>query len=585
MIEDLRCDEFSLHSCHPSDEWGEKAAKSFENNPEEDPEEPREEHLRGVDETSPENPATDETSWFSKPDNKSYLSNSSFAEYLSHIIPGRFTNGCTSATDTKTDTRAGDTTRDEVRTERSSHSRCYIENTESIRDRRDDRGRRDAGRNSDARDDAGNNDAVYSVEEFTQISEITMDIPTVIAETKFAACSGLPTIEEARRFDPAIAACTANFSRQNAKAHCGAGDTGVNDKSGSNKDVIDFVFELVEDTFCVPLNRSKAEKKKAFIEAYHEESVKFARTNSIVDPWQSSSKHSRSNRTARRSGKSPGQTLSAKHDSDSFDPVEVSSPSPSQVSKGKEASFTIVDRPPSAPHGAAQTPETLDEEQTLDWSKIMSFAEKQLEADEKSVLSKAELSKTLGNRMDRQSFFPASNGAERSRAAAGGAAATAATNDTSQEGATTTASSLSNSSSTHATAADTTNISENVQDLRDFSAMDSSSFEEEPRRLLLTSLLLQLFLRIIPRVRSTQNQMSSTTKRNAEMLSEATRPLQEQVAEGAFHKIFRLVYFALVFLFWPSGIPRKKPKNTPMPKKPEKPSLLKLVFEADAPRM
>jgi hypothetical protein len=558
-------DVVSLPSCAPSDEWGNEAEGEQVEDAVVKQEEEESYGTEKSQSVQKEKKMSDEKSWFSKPDHKLYISNSSFAEYLSHIIPSRFTQACTTGTGTEThqETRAGDTRTDSRITERSSHSRCYIENTESIRDRRDDRREKRGVEGDDARDDSGNNDAVYSVEEYTQISEITMDIPTVIAESKFVACSGLPTIEEAKRFDPTIAACTADFSRKNIRAQCGG--TGENSKSG-NKDVIDFVFELVEDTFCVPLNRSRAEKKKAFMEAYHEESIKFARTNSLVDPWQTSSKHSRSNRTPRRSGKGPSIVPATNNK------ANQSKEARSSLQKEMEdAAFMIVDKPPpSRPHISPK----MDEEQTLDWSKIMSFAEKQLEADGKSVISRAtDFTSVRASISDRRSFFTTKDAPTVAASVAESTYSAPRKTPNDQDKSTT--SSLSNSSSTHATAAESTNlINEAVQDMRDFSAMDSSSFEEEPRRLLLTSLLLRLLLQIVPGTKRSQTNQSSS-KRSTEVSS------MEFPNEGLFHMVVRYTVFFSCFVLWPAGIPRTKIEYKPILKKPEKPSLLKLVFEAD----
>ncbi|KAG7342917.1 hypothetical protein IV203_020862 [Nitzschia inconspicua] len=557
QLEDQLYDEISLPSCAPSDEWGKECKSDSQEGQAEDVE-------RFCEQSEPnDKKPTNETSWFSKHDHKSsYLSNSSFTEYLSNIIPSRFSQGCSTVTGTQRDAKADVFTRlDSKTTERSSHSRCYIENTESIRDRRDDRREERDANGDNARDDSGNNDAVYSVEEYTQISEITMDIPTVVAESKFIACSGLPTIEEAKRFDPAIAACTAEFSRKKMKARCGA--TGENLKGGS-KDVIDFVFELVEDTFCVPLNRSKEERKKAFMEAYHEESIKFARTNSLVDPWQTSSKHSRSNRTPRRSGKSPFSAPGTKYDKPTSDFIQ------STPKKGKEdAGFMIVDKsPPPRP----QIFPKMDEEQTLDWSKIMSFAEKQLEADGKSVISKAtEFSSVRTSMSDRRSFFTT---IDRSFTATqiSDSAAVSPINEHQEKS---TASSTSSSSSTHATAAESANIvNEPVQDLPNLSLMDSSSFEE-PRRLLLTSLLLRSFLQLFAKTKNTQQSVSQLQNKDASTVAITS------CAESVFRKMVRFTSFFICFALWPAGIPRRKIEYTPILKKSPKPSLLKLVFEAD----
>jgi hypothetical protein len=560
QMEERTFEDFSL----PSDEWGEtdKSLKYDEET---------------YEEVQEKKTTVDDSSLLSKPDHKSYLSNSSFADYLSHIFPGKFSNGCTSAADTKTETRPCEASKGQPRTDRSSHSRCYIENTESIRDCREDRPKRESERDNDVRDDAGNSDAAFSVEEFTQISEITMDIPTVMAETKFVACSGLPTIEEAKRFDPTIAACAAGFSRRNVRAHCGAGDSNGNTPNSSSKDVIDFVFELVEETFCVPLNRTKAEKKRDFMEAYHEETAKFARTNSMIDPWQTASKHSRSNRTPKRSGKAPSLTAPSNGKFDTRDRAEMSLTPAQSCHKRQDNPSKVVDASPCVSQVDPQSSMAMDEEQTLDWSKIMSFAEKQLESDEKSVVSKVELSKMRTNR-NICSFKQGLESSQSPLTLDNCSPQPAAEQDRS------TASSLSNSSSTHATAADSTNITENVQEMRDFSAMDSSSFEEEPRRLLFTSLLFSLIIQLIPGAGGVFKQSSMANQRSG-VLHCPTAPFPESGDGNSFHNLFQITSFFLIFMAWPAGIPRQKMEYKPIPGKPKKPSLLKLVFEADKPDM
>jgi hypothetical protein len=157
-----------------------------------------------------------------------------------------------------------------------------------------------------------------------------------------------------------------------------------------------------------------------------------------------------------------------------------------------------------------------------------------------------------------------------------------------------TASTLSNSLSSHATASQRTStvgvletVPDSVQGLRDFSVMDSSSFDDEPhssQRLLLTSLLFRLLFGLIPFLKNVKrnNAANKTEYHNSDaILLGASFPLEEHVDETFAFKMFRFSIFFLCFIFWPAGIPRRKVEYKPLPKKPEKPSLLKLVFEAE----
>jgi hypothetical protein len=564
QVEDRLFDEVSLPSCQPSDEEGKKFEKGRLNG--------QKESFLGYEEPTDKR-ISDEKSFCSRPDQKSYLSNSSFTEYLSHIIPTGFVNGWSTGIDPRPDSRADESSAASKIMERSSHSRYYIENTESIRDRRDERRERRNFVAEDAREDSG----AYSIEEYTEMSEITLDVPTVIAESKFVACSGLPTIEEAKRFNPAVAACTVNYSRRNNRAQCGA--TGETSKNGT---VIDLVFELVEDAFCVPLNRSKAEKKKAFLEAYHEESIKLARNNTVVDAWQTSSRHSRSSRTPRRSGKSPDYVPSTSNERMSLDTPGI--PAVQQISKKtkNDSCSMIVDKaPPPRPHFLQKMAYGMDEEQTLDWSKIMSFAEKQLEADGKSVVSRATDFSSFHTRNSDRTSFAENEGKGSAAMAPEIAPSVMATTSSVQEHDKSTTSSLSNSSSTHATAVESvTSNNETVQDMRDVSAMDSCSFEEEPRRLLLTSLLFGLFVQFI-QGRNNPGQEDHIQQSNIKKLGYANQPLEERTQESFLHKFVHYSAFFLCFIFWPAGIPRTMIEFKPIPRKLEKPSLLKLVFKPE----
>jgi hypothetical protein len=66
------------------------------------------------------------------------------------------------------------------------------------------------------------------------------------------------------------------------------------------------------------------------------------------------------------------------------------------------------------------------------------------------------------------------------------------------------------------------------------------------------------------------------------ILLETSFPLAEHAEESIPFKLFRYSIFFLCFIFWPAGIPRRKVEYKPLPMKPETPSLLQLVFEAEA---
>eukprot|EP00536_Pseudo-nitzschia_multiseries_P008355 jgi/Psemu1/305662/fgenesh1_kg.211_\ len=142
-----------------------------------------------------------------------------------------------------------------------------------------------------------------SVEEISQISEITMDMPTIDTEQHqkpFAHCSpGLPTISEAEQYDgPGCA------TGVRSKAQCSAGTDTTRNKNDGNNDIIDFVFDLVEDAFCKPIHPSKSERKKAFMEAFYEESERVVKTTKKKSSKQSlreTSKHTRSSSSTKSS--------------------------------------------------------------------------------------------------------------------------------------------------------------------------------------------------------------------------------------------------------------------------------------------
>lgn len=616
----------------PSDEWGTRRSDKGESSnrishlddgaQRSEPRSLAKRFAKGGGESMEEEESTRQSGMFAK--SSSYNSNS-FAGYLSHLIPTR--NGKSMVTDTRTYTTTMTDGRADIRatesraTERSTHSRCIIENTESIQERRDDV--------DDARRDE-NDDMMSSVEEISQISDITMDIRTYMAESKFGACSTLPTIAEARRYDPV--GCVSPMSMEREPEH-----TTDEPKSSHRRNLMDFVFELVEDAICTPLNESKVDKKAAFAKAFPEETVNLSSTNSLVDAFHAtSSNFSRSNRTQRRSGNgniiqatsnvthlSPSSTRTAV-DGVTV-PTSTAPPVPSLLAKNHSA-YVIVDRPPSPPptiaeydkvHSERRTSSaTVDDEQTLDWSKIMSFAERQLEAgDDKSVYTN-----TTGSRFgktgrpNRRSFFD--NNSTTGDIKPNNTLTSFATAKSKLEYASTagkpvpagtagktfvpdsqpTASTSSNSVSTHATASGASSTSHGsaaVQELREISAMDSSSFDVEPR-LLLTSLLVRLVKHLIPvflrnndvkddGYEPSEGPSASVTSDGPTNIS---RPSSSQITprkdysdENIIFKALRYTVFILAFIFWPEGIPRRKIEYPPLPKKVEKPSLLKLVSE------
>jgi hypothetical protein len=255
------------------------------------------------------------------------------------------------------------------------------------------------------------------------------------------------------------------------------------------------------------------------------------------------------------------------------------------------------DSAPTSSKGLAQDsvpfipkpPGTSVDEQTLDWSKIMSFAEKQLEQDEtKSVLSRAESKFSRVSRMTRQSrksFFTAMGDDEKDLS-----------NPLESENKETTesASSRSTSASTRATAAKEASNSgrAGVTDVsRDVSVLDVSSLGDEDDdddddsiidgpRLLLTSLLLKFLRQCISFINESSHKSTEITSRSQILVDRqltATARIAQFGEESAIFRFFRYIVFFLCFFLWPSGIQRRKVVYMPIPTKAEKPSLLKLV--------
>lgn len=432
-----------------------------------------------------------------------------------------------------------------------------------------------------------------SVEEISQISEITMDIPTVAVEQKFMHCSALPTISEVKQFDsPEIAAACTSGIRSRAQCSGGADTT----KNGNN-DFLDYVFDLVEDAMCKPIKTSKSERKKVFMEAFLEESekvVKLASKNASRDPFRESSKHSRSTTTTketanrRRNSPAPMDEI----DEPAIDQVETSMHS---ARKSDHSRMKIVDKPPLRAPGF-QNSFPLGDELTMDWSKMMSLAEQQLEAEETSVVSKdsriSEVSKLSDKSSDYQSVRCDAPGQYDAPVMSGKSLPNmkpvasliygkkAAITIDKSNAKSSVASSVSTSSSTHATLADDV-----VRELRELSALETSSFEEESR-FILTSTLFRYMGSLIPGVSEMidrSGEEEEYEERAFDEISVASQLILDKKDEilamrnQAFNginqefeneemtlKIARFIAFFYAFVFWPSGIARKQMPHQPL---------------------
>ncbi|OEU06198.1 hypothetical protein FRACYDRAFT_255632 [Fragilariopsis cylindrus CCMP1102] len=562
-------------------------------------------------------------------DNLYDTSDQSFVSYLSHLVPIKMMtmNSMSFGTSSpETHAKVVALPEQKLKTQRtgsSGNSRCIIENTESIKDRRDEhkqqsRSGRGEGEDCDRDQNQNHHHDSCSVEEISQISELTMDIHTVVPEPvehKFASCATLPTISEVKRFESTqIASCTAGAMSVKDKARC-SGESNSNkctskcDKNGGNSnDMIDFVFELVEDALCTSVTRSKAERKKFFMEAFQEESEKAVKIKTA------SSKHNRSNNSSttksRRSSSRSRHTTTAQtanttksSTNSTGEVVAVKKLSRSEESMSDEINKVfMVDKSPG------QTPESIlprtnsapvDEDQTLDWSKMMSLAEKQLEAEEvKSIYSS--FSGIAEKQTVSVSKTESKNGGSRTQ--------NLEQQDVDDAAA---ASLLSTSSRTPTTVA-----SDVVKGLRELSAFDSSSFdEEETPRFLLTSLLFGFMRRrLVDQKSDDQDQKQEqevvdelyencssraieiedtvAPKNNTTNQLLYVGPREEEFSEEmiiikTFHSIvftqriifqaIRYLLFIVYFIFWPSGIPRRKIKHQPLKRKSKEPSLLELV--------
>jgi hypothetical protein len=580
-------------------------------------------------------------------DNLYDTSDQSFVSYLSHLVPIKMMNMNSMSFGTsspETHAKVVALPERKVKTQKagsSSHSRCIIENTESIKDRRDEHKQSRSGRGEGedcARDQNQNHHhdssaMSCSVEEISQISELTMDIHTVVpepAEHKFGTCATLPTISEVKRFESTqIASCTAGALSVKHKARC-SGEPNSNkcankcDKNGGNSnDMIDFVFELVEDALCTPVTGSKAERKKFFMEAFQEESEKAVKI-------KTASKHNRSNNTSTKSRRGSSRSRhttaqTANTTRSSIDPTrEVAADkklSRSEECMSDEISkvFMVDKSPDQAPESILpKTNAPVDEDQTLDWSKMMSLAEKQLEAEEvKSVNSSFSgimATRTASPSTEKQTVVAAATATTSSVSKVEDNNGTSTQKLDQKDGDDTAASSLSNCSRTHTTVA-----SDVVKELRELSAFDSSSFdEEETPRFLLTSLLFRFMRRLVDKKSDDQDQdqdqdqeqeqekevadelyenCSSRAIEDTVVPKNTTNQLlyigsREEFSDGRMiiktfryivftqriiFQAIRYILFIVYFIFWPSGIPRRKIENQPLKRRSKEPSLLELV--------
>eukprot|EP00531_Pseudo-nitzschia_arenysensis_P014786 CAMPEP_0116157230 /NCGR_PEP_ID=MMETSP0329-20121206/23236_1 /TAXON_ID=697910 /ORGANISM="Pseudo-nitzschia arenysensis, Strain B593" /LENGTH=619 /DNA_ID=CAMNT_0003654329 /DNA_START=40 /DNA_END=1899 /DNA_ORIENTATION=- len=480
----------------------------------------------------------------------------------------------------------------------STHSRCIIENPESIQERQDEELRRRAkeGDEDDARDQASTMSSV----EFSQISELTMDMPTVATEQpRFAQCSALPTISEVKELDtPQLAAsCTSGVVKGKAKC-AAAADTTMN-QIEENNDFLDFVFELVEDAVCKPLKTSKSERKKVFMEAFHEESekiLKLANKNGAKDPFRETSKHSRRG-SSRHSRTSTGTKRSTKPKNSEYpmdeeeeeesmlNPVENSLRS---LRKSDHSRIKIVDKPPLQPPGF-NSAYPLNEELTIDWSKVMSLAEKQLEAEDKSVVSNDSRVSEVSGITENPSMFQSVKCEEDDNHDA------SVLSDESPKrvkpGAhsmfkSSVSSTVSTSVSTHSALAK----HDFVEDLRELSALDSSSFEEEQSRFILTTSLFRYMKSFVPSLSDLRKKKSKKMEfedRAFDEVSVASIPSIKSMDGGEFEfenaddrdeetmlRVMHYIAFFYAFVFWPAGISKKN-----MSKQYKQKSLLQLVNE------
>jgi hypothetical protein len=596
----------------PSDEW--------EYDSEED------ESLRDIDQDPTKNEESVSPSGYDESQTlngkESFFTNQSYlVEYVSNLVPTfdgskvmDLGHSFSTVSFSKVDDEI-DETKTKVST--SSHSQCIIENPESIQELRDDHKqvseRSKRGEEECVRDD---NSTSFSVEEHSQISEITMDIPTVVPEqTRFSQqCSALPTISEVKQFDsPHITATCAPGGRN--KVQCSAGTDTTTNKSEGDNGMLDFVFELVEDALCIPMKTSKSERKKVFMEAFHEESqkvAKLANKNRSSEHSRKSSRHSRSSTRTKQAANRPRNSPTPMDERDGSTTKERESSKHSEH-RSDHSRMKVVDKAPIQLQ-TSQPPHPLDEELTMDWSRLMSFAEKQLEAEEKSVVSKDSRTSEVSRMTGKSSVYHSVRGDFPEKSDSSVLSDEIPSNmkpivpsmneatprividrSHSKSPATT---SVSTSSSTHATLADDV-----LKELRELSALDSSSFEEESSRFIMTTALFRLVRSMVPSFSDQKGGKSEEEEEEKafDETSEISIPILDQEGEivlmdkqsfspkvgneeTAF-KILQLIAFVFAFAFWPSGIPRKKATHIPLDVfvrgKPK--SLLQLVSERQKP--
>ncbi len=489
-----------------------------------------------------------------------------------------------------------DESKPEIKAKRtgSTHSRCIIENPESIQERQDEELRRSAkeGDEDDARDQASTMSSV----EFSQISELTMDMPTVATEQpRFAQCTALPTISEVKELDAPQLAATCASGVVKGKARCAAvADTTMNQNEGNN-DFLDFVFELVEDAVCKPLKTSKSERKKVFMEAFHEESekiLKLANKNGAKDPFRETSKHSRRS-SSRHSRCSTGTKRSTKPKDSEFpmdeEEEEESLLNPVESSvrtsrKSDHSRMKIVDKSPLQPPGF-NSAYPLNEELTIDWSKMMSLAEKQLETEEKSVASNDSKVSEVSGITENPSMFQSvqcEEGENHDASVLSDESPTRVNPEAHSVFKSSVSSTVSTSVSTHSALAKY----EFGKDLRELSALDSSSFEEEQTRFILTTSLFRYMKSFVPSLSDLRKKKSKKMEfgdRAFDEVSVASIPSIKSMDDEEFEqaenpdeemmlRVMHYIAFFYAFVFWPTGVSRK---NIPKQQK----SLLQLVSE------
>ena len=603
VSDDRLFDERSLGSVQPSDEWGNNNVgdeREFDKYgvPEDDvPEDERSFYQSNAQSTAHKDSMDRLKDSF-------FANQSSLVDYIADFVPTFSVEGSkitelgrsiSTATFSKFDT-----TKLEAKAKRfgSSHSRCIIENPESIQERQDEQLRRSGkgGEEDDVRDQTS---TMSSVEEISQISELTMDMPTVVTEQRFVQCSALPTIPEVKAFNsPQISAtCASGVVR--GKAQCvAAADTAANKIEG-NSDFLDYVFELVEDAVCKPLKTSKFERKKVFMEAFHEESekmIKLANKNRAKESSKESSKHSRSSTSTKRTVNKPKESLFPMDEDEGPTGTNQVEMSVHSTRKSDHSRIKMVDKPPLQPPGF-NSAYPLNEELTIDWSKMMSLAEKQLEEEGRSVCSTdsriSDVSGITENpsmfqsvKCDSNEKYDASVISDKLSPKANPIAPSIYYSSIT--------STVSTSSSTHAALADDV-----VRELRELSAVDSSSFEEESR-FLLTSSLFRFCKSLVPSFddlnKKRRYKEMEYEERAFDEVSVASIPLMLSMDEQGFTyqnekvgdeemmiKIVQYVAFFYAFVFWPSGIARREiPQQHLMRRKrlDNKPtSLLQLVNE------